>query len=216
MRQRPRRFEIVSFACAAFPMGRLMAVVASACVCATLVACANSHAANAENFTAAIDKHLAAGGAGANACLSISLPASNTVAVNAVAVSPSDPEKFDVVDPDTMKQLDVLVAGGTVQKHREAKTDDRFGGPFKLMDDVYDLAPDVKSQVGSYDGQHLCFATLKVGSIEKFTEPSSAMGMTVSEVTYTPAVANLSDWAQGVATLDLTNNGWEVAQGSSP
>jgi hypothetical protein len=78
---------------------------------------------------------------------------------------------------------------------------------------------------------------MKVGKIVNFTEPNSATGVTISNVTWTPAVASIDPWAepllaakklpsaqrildqitsaspQFTAALDLTNKGWEVGTG---
>ncbi len=103
---------------------------------------------------------------------------------------------------------------------------------------VYDLTEKGKQQVFEVQNRPtktskmLCAGDVKVTSVTNFTEPSDAMGRTVSQVNFDLTVTNLPDWAKDEefqqifpnyakfakgesietkTTLILTNNGWVEA-----
>jgi hypothetical protein len=82
------------------------------------------------------------------------------------------------------------------------------------------------------EGDELLYGRKKVVDIIRFTEPTAAMGMTVSQVTYTWKLMDIADWARNLEVdkrfhtgrflsaadtpqeaqmgLVLSNDGWHV------
>lgn len=204
-------------------INRLTALAATAIAAVSLAACANPKAASDANFANAINQYLASGGNGSSLCFqSVYFP------------HPDSPYDRD----DTRAQLSEMAGAGLISKQSKmVKVAQWFGPPILQRQVTYDLTKGGKAHVASnesYVGSSFCFAKLRVGQIVKFTEPNDMAGVTVSQVTYVPAVASMEPWAEQLleqkklasmqrlvdrtvstannATLDLTNKGWEVAQ----
>lgn len=146
-------------------------------------------------------------------------------------------------DAANSQQLDALVSAGLLSSKTGTIPGDLTwngaSGPPKPVK-IYDLTDKGRkaiSQPGDQAtgrNQQFCYGTPKVEEITQFTEPSSAMGMTVSAVAYTYHLKDQADWAtnpavqeaipslkqttsdkaEGKTEVVLTNNGWIDARGS--
>lgn len=200
--------------------GNIAIAIATIAFAAVLAGCADPKAANEGNFANAINDYLGRGGRG-NICFS-------------ALYFPHQVNAFD--GSEQQAQLTEMADAGLVRKERKAvKVAQFFGPPTTQIQTVYDLTAAGKAHVAAnqlYGGSQFCIAHMKVGKIVKFTEPNSAMGITVSEVTWVPAVASMEPWAERLLsakklqfaqrlidqttaternqTLDLTNKGWEA------
>lgn len=199
-----------------------MRKVMAALILVGLAACSDPKAANEANFTAAINDYLEQGGRN-RLCFT----------------SAYFPHQISTWDNDELKaQLAELTGAGLIHKtQKTVSVQQFFGPPLKQTQVVYDVTAAGKSHMNSnqeFGGSQFCFAHIKVGQVNKFTEPGAEMGVTVSNVTWTPAIASIDPWAdqllqakrlpyvqrlvdRTVATqrnqmMDLTNKGWEVAQ----
>ena len=188
-----------------------------------LAACSDPKAANEGNFTNALDTYVSQGGRNWLCFTSVYFP-------HQVNVWDNSDEKAQLVE---------MVDAGIVRKQQKTVSVQQFfGPPLKQTQVVYDVTPAGRSHMNSnqeFSGSQFCFAHIRVGQIVKWTEPNNSMGgITVSDVTWVPAIASMDPWAQQLLTakklgfaqrlvdrtaatqrnqmMDLTNKGWEVAQ----
>jgi hypothetical protein len=193
-------------------------------LCISLVACADPKAANQSNFATAINNYLAQG-------------AKDKLCLTTVGFPHSSLGSAEVDGPDRTAQLNELIDAGLVHKtHKVKYITGGYTAPYREDSDYYELTPTGVSLVSDNDHftSRICFAKLVVGKIENFTEPGSSSGVTVSNVSWFPALADIDQnmqrlldakklrsvqrlidqttTTQQAVTVQLTNNGWEVAQ----
>ena len=128
------------------------------------------------------------------------------------------------------KQYDALVKIGFLEEKDGSVEKNKFmyGGDEKITvpTKIYSLTEKGKQAFKSNEG--FCAAIYKVDEIKNFSEPSQALGYTISNVNFTISPQNVSEWAknQGItdafprlakkleanqshtSTLVLMNDGW--------
>lgn len=191
------------------------------------LSCHNPKAADKANFKAAIQEALDK----RPDCLVVSMP--------------NEPRDFNG-HPRDDPQGDALVAVGLAKKQRvmvENSGWSLFGGPKQIPGVRYDLTAEGRKYVGHPPGvfsaadsptRSLCYGTPEVLEIVRYSEPGTAMGQTVTEVTYLYALKSAAPWtqnaairqafpeltghiatrdhpAQAVMDLVLMNDGWRAA-----
>lgn len=189
-----------------------------------LVACGSKKDANKSNFKAAIQAELDKD----PVCIAATLP-DDTPSWNGQL--------------KTNDQLEPLMQAGLVKRTQRmmarSPMDVEFEDkrPKEVQGYRYEVADNAKKyvqQVRTLGGHspELCYGKKKVEDIVRYTEPSAAMGMTVSQVTYTWRLVDSADWARNPGIekqyyteqflnaanqpqeakigLALSNDGWHV------
>ncbi len=191
--------------------------------------CTSKTAATKGNFKAAIQAQLDKN----PVCISASVPT-------------EVPSFNGQLGPD--KQLEPLVEVGLVNRSqamvRRASMDFMFGDRrpkqvpgyrYELSDLGKKYARTLPHQMLGFGGSsaNFCYGNRKVVEVVRYTQPGAAMGMTISEVTYTWKLADIADWAKNPdvektyytaqflkvadtpqqATMDLvlSNDGWHAS-----
>ena len=208
-----------------------------------LAGCSDPKAPSKANFKAAINKW------GETSPVCFALPDGDVKAAGAddkpfpiyVDQSPSR-NAFDLQNRKRLQdRLDTLVAAGALRASAETiKVKLYFSFDNKLNDlqvRAYNLSDEgtkaLRRDVSPF-GDHgrwpsLCYGTPTVDEIVEFSEPNSAMGMTVSEVSYTYHLKDVPSWARdarinqafpeiakakvpgrtGKTSVILMNDGWK-------
>jgi hypothetical protein len=205
-----------------------------------LASCSDPKVANENNFRRAISHWIAKD----PPCLQLlnegmHLPNRPGGAYPRYLESPTEPNLRQVERENRLKAVapyDALVDVGLLKAtHTRLAQSGWFGEDKNVAVIAYDLtdkgkqtvAKDAKNAFGQPNT--LCYGKPKVDEIVHFTEPSDAMGMKLSQVSYRYHVADLPDWVNdakvkaafpdiaehladhldGKATLVLTNEGWK-------
>lgn len=205
----------------------------SSLVLATLLcACSSSKDANEANFEKAINAHLA------KTCATIKpggFMAGNAYPITVALELPNNYRSqaaTDKVNTDNTRQLEVLVKAGLFSvKDGTTKPSWSFGAtPKEVPAKIYSLTDEGKKALANPSGKgtELCAGHYKVDKIIRFTQPSNAMGSTMSEVSYTFVPVDVPAWAKsdevrqvytglslmlggtqsGRSVLILANDGW--------
>jgi hypothetical protein len=174
----------------------------------TLLGCSNPKKPNDANFKKAIQEALDH----QPVCISAPVPTQR-------------PDFNGVQRPDAM--LDALVKVGLVSATPATITQNDFiSGRTKIQGVQYELTEKGKkflttdkrmagmSLLGP--SSTLCYARKEVVSIVRYSEPSSAMGQTMSEVTYTYKLAGVADWAQDEAIQKAFLPARQMAAATTP
>lgn len=223
-----------------------MRVVLAVCAGALLVSgCSDPKKASNGNFEKAIDAYLEKQPLCVNAPTSSTKPAGqekDTGAYPAYVMMPTAPAGQELFQMQT-RQFDALVKAGLLSARNDTisyhDSWSMSSDTKKLAAKVYDLTDTgrkalSKSADGGPFGDKFCYGTAQVDEVTQFTEPSPALGATVSSASYTYHVKDQAGWAsdltvqeafpilkkatgdklEGKTQLVLTNNGWVDARGA--
>jgi hypothetical protein len=165
---------------------RLLACTVLAAV--LLSACNSPKDANDSNFEKAVNAHFA------RRCI--------TMTPSGFSDLKRQNETYPVIvvpDPrlgDTSLYEILVKAGILSAKDGTTKVKQMFGGEKEFPAKFYDLTDTGKKALVDQNGKNLdlCIGHYKVDKIIRFTEPSSAFGPTVSEVSYTYSPTGVPDW----------------------
>lgn len=213
-------------------------MLAVALTVTALGGCSDPKSPSNEHFAKALNDHLAKN----PACIDLALfgdvhpDGGNS---SAFPVYFSAKPAFGMVNPG-LKQADALLSAGLLTE-RDTVIQQKFAfGPGTQPVPVksYDLtdaghAVFAKSQAGSHQDvfssePRFCYGTPEVVKVERYTEPASMMGFTVSHVVYAYHLKDVADWVHSTAiaaafpavqpsladSIDgsddvvLTSNGW--------
>lgn len=210
---------------------RNLHLLAAAALC--LSSCDNPKSASKNHFAAALNQ------AYTHQPLCLAVGNGNVVAANQPEKNfekvyfSATPGGFSFGDP--LSQFDALAAAGFYDKGQDtilAATLFGQGRPQNVTVYTITKAGQAASAVAEgpvADMRHrqFCYGMLKVKKIIDYTEPTAAMGSTVSEVRHTTEVQNRAKWSEApavlsafpeiptsvdehtqTATLVLTNEGW--------
>ncbi|WP_186080572.1 hypothetical protein [Burkholderia gladioli] len=165
-----------------------------------LTACSSSKDANNSNFEKAINTHLA------KTCVSIKpggFMVGNTYPIAIALESPNSyrsQQQTDKLNADNTRPLEVLVKAGLLSvKDGTTKPSWTFvATPKEVPAKIYNLTDDGKKALANPDGKgtDLCAGRYKVDEVVRFTQPSNAMGSTMSEVSYTFSTVDVPAWAK--------------------
>lgn len=181
-----------------------------------LASCSNPKTASNSNFQTAIQKYLD------------TQPACTYVSLNGHPL----PQDVDLRTADWSKQgVDPLISAGLVKESDATIKEQQWDGTSKSAPGKhFELTEKGKQFVskGYADRTTLCYGKPVITKIVRYTEPSDAMGMKMSQVTYTWHLEDVADWAKNdviqkaspdiasnlaseqkaEATVVLTNEGW--------
>lgn len=208
---------------------KLVVTPAAISIVVALAACGSAKDANNGNFEKALNAHFA------RECIPVQpfVMAENRQYPLVVALQPNPTiaslqAGVDQANSNATRPLDVLakvgllsVANGTLKKRNW------FGTEYTAPTKTYSLTDAGKKALASPDELTLCAGHYKVDDVARFSEPSNALGHTISEVSFTfsptdvPAWtkddgvqkayglnARLTDHAKGTRTLVLASDGW--------
>lgn len=169
-------------------------------VAVLLSACGSSKEANNSNFEKAINAHFAktcvvvrpGGFMGGNAYpITVSLQTPNSF---------TKPEQTAKQNANATRPYEVLVKAGLLTATDGTTKDTQlFGnGPKEVPAKIYVLTDAGKKALADPNGKGtgLCAGRYKVDKVVRFTEPSNAMGSTMSEVSYSFSAVDVPDWAK--------------------
>lgn len=199
-------------------------LILSSIILLALTACSDPKKPNETNFKNAINEYL-------------------TAAYPECYIKDNYPLEYDqsALKYVEIETLDMLVSENILNKtnNKRIEKENWSGKEKEITTVVYDLTEEGKkyyttNATKDYRGQEVggfCFGTASVDSINNFTEPSDAFGMTISQVKYSYKVNDIPKWIKAEklpqkqyklkadsasvktpietkATLILTNNGW--------
>ncbi|CAE6956332.1 hypothetical protein [Paraburkholderia domus] len=191
-----------------------------------LTACADRNAANEANFKVAIAEAVKHN----TPCLQIDGGFSMAEGIPVLIVTPANPSDEVVLAQKPL--VKALANLGLVTLHVVHKPQPgMFGRTYQAPFIKVDLTDKGKPYARNIEGMpSLCFGRYAVDSVDRFSQPASLLGQTVSEAQYSYHLEDLPDWAHdpqllaqsawlqqfvaspthaGKATLVLTNKGWE-------
>ncbi|MFM0124220.1 MULTISPECIES: hypothetical protein [Paraburkholderia] len=194
-----------------------------------LAACGSPKDANNGNFEKALNAHFA------RECIPVQpfVMAENRRYPLVVALQPkptiaSLEAGVEQANASATRPLDVLVHAGLLSvSEGTAKKRGWLGGEYVAPTKTYSLTDAGKKALVSEDELTLCAGHYKVDEVARFSEPSNALGHTISEVSFTFSPtdvpswakddgvqkayglnARLADHAKGTRTLVLASDGW--------
>ncbi|WP_244818593.1 hypothetical protein [Caballeronia sp. Lep1P3] len=205
-------------------------LIAPAILACLLAACGSPKEASNSNFEKAINKHYA------KDCITIHPFAASadgrsypiTVALQEKAPYQQQAQ-VDQSNALTTSSFDALVDAGVLSvatgtKQRKAWLSEK---EFTVPAKIYSLTDAGKKALVQPDGADLCVGHYKVDDVTRFSEPSNALGHTISEVAFTMSAVDVPDWAKndkvakqyrldqalaphikGNRTLVLASDGW--------
>lgn len=213
-------------------------VISSVVLSLLLAACGSAKDASKSNFEKAINAHLAKqcvtlrpGGylsLGKSYPVEVALEKSNKVLSQ---------EQMDKINLQNTRPYDALVKAGLLTVKDGSTKPSGWAALGSTGENVpakiYSLTDAGRKALvdPSGNGTNLCAGHYKVGEIVRFTEPSNAMGHTISQVSYTFSPVDVPGWAKsddmkkafdglsrdltdnqkGQAMLVLANDGWVEA-----
>jgi hypothetical protein len=213
-------------------MKNLKSIIVSVGLVTALAGCGSPKDASKDNFKNVINGYLDKN------CILVS-PRNNKFPVT-IELLPPDNKWAEKRNPEKTKQYDALVSIGMLEvKDSTAQVskglyslNEKITVPIK----IYSLSVKGKeaftknTRRGFFGGtnQGFCVATYQVNEVSSFSEPSQAMGYTISNVNYSFSPKDIKDWAANdniskafprlaksleenqkkSATLVLMNDGW--------
>ncbi|OXJ06753.1 hypothetical protein CFB45_37455 [Burkholderia sp. HI2500] len=110
------------------------------------------------------------------------------------------PEQTAKQNADATRPYEVLVKAGLLSaRDGTTKETPLFGtGPKDVPAKIYNLTDEGKKALANPDGKgtDLCAGHYKVDEVVRFTQPSNALGSTMSEVSYTFSTVDVPAWAK--------------------
>ncbi|MGF6637183.1 hypothetical protein [Paraburkholderia sp. MM6662-R1] len=211
-------------------MIRKFATPAAMSIVVALAACGSAKDANNGNFEKALNAHFA------RECIPVQpfvMAENNRQYPLVVALQPkptiaSLEVGVEQNNASATRPLDVLVHAGLLSvSDGTAKKRGWLGGEYTAPTKTYSLTDAGKKALVSPDELTMCAGHYKVDEVARFSEPSNALGHTISEVSFTfspvdvPAWAKddgvrkvyglnarMADHAKGTRTLVLASDGW--------
>lgn len=187
---------------------RIVMVVAVAGL--MLSGCSDPKKPSKSNFAHAINAYLEKHPLCVSAPTSDVTPAgheSGGVAYPAYLAKPTGPAGQQLFDMGA-KRFEALVKAGLLSsKDASIPVKDMFSGDAKpIAVKEYDLTDAGNKAFSKGDGsrfdQKFCYGTAEVTEVTQYTEPSSALGATMSEVSYDYRIKDPAEWASDPAVLD--------------
>ncbi len=203
------------------PSIKRRAALALVCILFACLPGCDSKKASTGNFKAALQKHFDEH----PACIGMTFPEQVAIGRNG---KPSG-FAYNAERDQALKDAGLL----TVKESTIVHPANLFG-PREEHVLTYDIAPAHKDQWRSSSGNgkadELCYAKIKIESVDNFSEPGDMLGHTISEVDFTYALTDFSSWTQSKEVqgampaikskagepeqksktmLILTHNGWE-------
>lgn len=207
-------------------------VLAPAAAALLLAGCGSSTSASKANFAKAINTALANGCITVNPQQGGTMTATNAFPLSAAFAQPSlmmSAAYAKAMNQRMFAPLHALVKAGILtEKDAQVRFENKMA-PGR----VYSLTSIGKQARQSQTGTLLCAGHYKVVEVVDYTVPSSGLGETISEVTYTYSPTGVPAWAtseavktafpyftkrlapnqKGRATVVLKNNGWSADLG---
>jgi DNA-binding PadR family transcriptional regulator len=212
-------------------MKDLKPIFVSVALTTVLVGCSSPKDASKDNFKKVINEYLDRN------CIMIS-PRNIKFPVT-IELLPPDNVWATKTNPGKIQEYEALVStgmlevqDGSAQANKDVFSTQKITVPTKTysLTDKGKKAFKKNTGKGYFIGsnQGFCVATLQVNEVTSFSEPSQAMGYTISNVNYSQSPKNTKDWAnnedivkafphfaqeleenqQKSATLVLMNDGW--------
>lgn len=207
-----------------------LATPAALSLAVLLAACGSSKDASNGNFEKAVNAHFA------RECIPVQpfvMGAENRQYPLVVALQPkptiaSLQAGVDQANTNATRQLDVLAHAGLLTvSDGSMKKRGWLGGEFTAPTKTYSLTDAGKKALVSSDDLTMCAGHYKVDEVARFSEPSNALGHTISEVSFTFSPVDVPAWAKddgvqkayglgsrmaehakGTRTLVLASDGW--------
>lgn len=164
-----------------------------------LVACGSAKDPSNANFEKAINAHFAKdcvsiqptvfGADGRSYPMTVALQQKNTFTTQA---------QTDQNNARTTQAVDMLTKAGLLTVNDGSKQVKPMFGNVEITvpTKVYTLTDMGKKALVSADSTAMCVGHFKVDEVIRFTEPSSTMGHTISEVSFTASPVDVPDWAK--------------------
>lgn len=169
-------------------------------VAVLLAACGSKKDANNSNFKEAINTHLA------KTCVTVrpgGFMGGNAYPISVTLQQPNNftsPQQTAKQNENATRPYEALVKAGLLtSKDGTTKETPLFGnGPKDVPAKIYDLTDAGKKALADPNGKGtgLCAGRYKVDEVVRFTEPSNALGSTMSEVSYSFSAIDVPDWAK--------------------
>lgn len=183
-------------------------LIASTVFACFLAACGSSKEASNSTFGKALDKHYA------KECITVS-PSTFSADGNAypitvplVAKSPWQQQaQVDGLNARKTQEFDALVDAGVLSVSNGTKPAPAWASnrestaPTK----IYSLTDAGKKALLRPDGPAFCIGHYKVDDVTRFSEPSNALGHTISEVAFTVSPVDVPDWAKNDKVAKVFN-----------
>ena len=114
-------------------------------------------------------------------------------------------QQIDQTNASATKVLDVLVKAGLLSSSEGTKKVKPMFGTTELdvPTKVFTLTELGSKSIVTPDSTAMCVGHYKVDEIIRFTQPDSALGHTVSEVSFTASPVGVPDWAKGTEIQTL-------------
>jgi hypothetical protein len=194
-----------------------------------LAACGSAKDASNGNFEKALNAHFA------RECIPVQpfVMAENRQYPLVVALQPKSDiaslqANVDKANATATRPLDVLVHAGLLsESDGTVKKRGWLGGEYTAPTKTYSLTEAGKKALVSPDELTMCAGHYKVDEVARFSEPSNALGHTISEVSFTFSPIDVPAWAKddgvqkayglnarlaehskGTRTLVLASDGW--------
>jgi len=174
-------------------------LIASTLFTCMLAACGSSKNANNGNFEKALNAHFQ------RDCITIQpfvmAAEGNGYPMTVVMQQKNDFIKQAQVDQNNAtitRAVDALVKAGVLSVSDGTKQEKSLFGNREITvpTKVYALTDAGKKAIVNPAGTAMCIGHYKVDEIVRFTEPSNAMGQTISTVSFTVSPVDVPDWAK--------------------
>ena len=180
-------------------MKNLNSIIALTVALIFMAGCSSPKDASKDNFEKVINAYLEKN------CIIVA-PRKTSFPVT-VDLLPKENKLAEKNNPETTKQYDALVKVGFLEEKDGSREKNQFRlGNVKITvpTKIYSLTKKGEqafkkiTHEGFFGGSNggFCAAIYKVSEIRNFSEPSQAMGYTISNVNFTIAAHNISDWAK--------------------
>lgn len=174
-------------------------LIASTVFACFLAACGSSKEASNSTFEKALDKHYA------KACITVS-PSTfsadgNTYPITVPLVAKAawqQQSQVDDLNARKTQDFDALVDAGVLSVSNGTKPAPAWVGNREstVPTKIYSLTDAGKKALVRPDGPAFCIGHYKVDDVTRFSEPSNALGHTISEVAFTVSPVDVPDWAK--------------------
>jgi len=174
--------------------------IASTLLTCMLAACGSSKEANNGNFEKALNAHFT------RDCITIQ-PFVMAAEGNGYPMTVVMQQKNDFITQAQVDQnnatmtrhVDALVKAGVLSVSDSTKQEKPMFGNREITvpTKVYVLTDAGKKAIVNSAGTAMCIGHYKVDEVVRFTEPSNAMGHTISSVSFTVSPVDVPDWAKG-------------------
>lgn len=209
-------------------------IVEAVLIVPLMTGCGSAKDANKDNFENAINAQLN------ESCIGVQFPLnmfSTTttfpISIQLIQSRRSDPDQVAKQNAEMLAPYEALVGAGLLAGSDGQVKQTSWGGEKEAPGKIYSLTDAGKKALYKPTSTAFCAGRLKVNEVINFTEPGNAMGVTISQVTYTVKAVDVPAWAQSEAvksafpklanqienqserqaTLILQNDGWKAEIG---